>query len=141
MDIRFHSVAETQSFAEDLVKKIPLGKVIALKGDLGTGKTTFTQGFAKGLGIQDRVGSPTFKLVSEYVGKPYNLYHVDCYRLKNSVEFLNLGGENLLMPHDGVTLIEWADVIQLLLPKNAIEIKFSRLKNRPNARMINIKGI
>jgi len=141
LDIRFHSVAETQSFAEDLVKKIPLGKVIALKGDLGTGKTTFTQGFAKGLGIQDRVGSPTFKLVSEYVGKPYNLYHVDCYRLKNSVEFLNLGGENLLMPHDGVTLIEWADVIQPLLPKNAIEIKFSRLKNRPNARMINIKGI
>ena len=141
MDIRFHSVAETQSFAEDLVKKIPLGKVVALKGDLGTGKTTFTQGFAKGLGIQDRVGSPTFKLVSEYVGKPYNLYHVDCYRLKNSVEFLNLGGENLLMPHDGVSLIEWADVIQPLLPENTIEIKFSRLKNQPNVRMINIKGI
>ena len=141
MDIRFHSVAETQSFAEDLVKKIPLGKVVALKGDLGTGKTTFTQGFAKGLSIHDRVGSPTFKLVSEYIGTPYNLYHVDCYRLKDSVEFLNLGGENLLMPHDGVSLIEWADVIQPLLPKNAIEIKYSRLKNRPNARMINIKGI
>jgi tRNA A37 threonylcarbamoyladenosine biosynthesis protein TsaE len=54
---------------------------------------------------------------------------------------LNLGGENLLMPHDGVSLIEWADVIQPLLPENTIEIKFSRLKNQPNVRMINIKGI
>ena len=79
--------------------------------------------------------------MSEYVGTPYNLYHVDCYRLKDSVEFLNLGGENLLMPHDGVSLIEWADVIQPLLPENTIEIKFSRLKNQPNVRMINIKGI
>ena len=141
MNIRFRSVAETQSFAKGLAKKIPLGKVVALKGDLGTGKTTFTQGFAKGLSIHDRVGSPTFKLVSEYIGTPYNLYHVDCYRLKDSVEFLNLGGENLLMPHDGVSLIEWADVIQPLLPENTIEIKFSRLKNQPNVRMINIKGI
>ena len=65
----------------------------------------------------------------------------DFYRLKDSVEFLNLGGENLLMPHDGVSLIEWADVIQPLLPENTIEIKFSRLKNQPNVRMINIKGI
>ena len=91
--------------------------------------------------VDDDTITDSNDIVSEYVGKPYNLYHVDCYRLKNSVEFLNLGGENLLMPHDGVTLIEWADVIQPLLPKNAIEIKFSRLKNRPNARMINIKGI
>tara|TARA_B100001971_G_C18120420_1_gene499110 strand:+ start:458 stop:883 length:426 start_codon:yes stop_codon:yes gene_type:complete len=141
LNVRFCSVAETQSFAKDLAKKIPLGKVVALKGDLGTGKTTFTQGFAKGLSIHDRVGSPSFKIVSEYVGTPYNLYHVDCYRLKDSVEFLNLGGENLLMPHDGVSLIEWADVIQPLLPENTIEIKFSRLKNQPNVRMINIKGI
>ena len=79
--------------------------------------------------------------MSEYIGSPFNLYHVDCYRLKNAVEFLNLGGEDLLMPHDGVTLIEWADVIQSLLPGDVIEIKFSRLKNHPNTRIINIKGI
>ena len=79
--------------------------------------------------------------MSEYIGSPFNLYHVDCYRLKNSVEFLNLGGEDLLMPHDGVALIEWADVIQSLLPEDVIEIKFSRLKNHPNTRIINIKDI
>jgi len=136
-----NSVKETKTFAEKLSKKIKQGQVVALIGDLGSGKTTFSQGFAKGLGINQHVGSPTFKLVSEYNGSYLDLYHVDCYRLNNFEEFLNLGGENLLLPINGITLIEWADIIQELLPQETIEIKFSRVKDNPNKRLLRINGI
>ena len=104
----FYTPEETKLFAFNYAKKISNGKVIALIGNLGSGKTTFSQGFAKGLGIGDSVISPTFKLVSEYNGiRP--LYHIDCYRLESSADFLNIGGENFLNNIDGITLIEWAD--------------------------------
>lgn len=141
MEIFSNSVQETKKFAKEISKKTKQGQVVALKGDLGSGKTTFSQGFAKGLGIDQHVGSPTFKLVSEYVGSSLNLYHVDCYRLNNIQEFLNLGGENLLLPDNGITLIEWADIIQELLPKGTIEIEFSRVKDNPNKRKLRISGI
>lgn len=141
MEIFSNSVQETKKFAKEISKKIKQSQVVALKGDLGSGKTTFSQGFAKGLGIDQHVGSPTFKLVSEYVGSSLNLYHVDCYRLNSLQEFLNLGGENLLLPDNGITLIEWADIIQELLPKGTIEIEFSRVKDNPNKRKLRISGI
>ena len=141
MEIFSNSVQETKKFAKEISKKTKQGQVVALKGDLGSGKTTFSQGFAKGLGIDQHVGSPTFKLVSEYVGSSLNLYHVDCYRLNSLQEFLNLGGENLLLPDNGITLIEWADIIQELLPKGTIEIEFSRVKDNPNKRKLRISGI
>jgi tRNA threonylcarbamoyladenosine biosynthesis protein TsaE len=141
VEIFSNSVKETKKFAKEISKKIKQSQVVALKGDLGSGKTTFSQGFAKGLGIDQHVGSPTFKLVSEYVGSSLNLYHVDCYRLNSLQEFLNLGGENLLLPDNGITLIEWADIIQELLPKGTIEIEFSRVKDNPNKRKLRISGI
>jgi|TARA_B110000438_G_scaffold9139_1_gene9192 tRNA threonylcarbamoyladenosine biosynthesis protein TsaE len=141
LEVVCNSVKETKTFAEELSKKIKQGQVVALIGDLGSGKTTFSQGFAKGLGIDQHVGSPTFKLVSEYNGSYLDLYHVDCYRLNNFEEFLNLGGENLLLPNKGITLIEWADIIQELLPQETIEINFSRVKDNPNKRLLRINGI
>tara|TARA_B110000196_G_C21151106_1_gene669752 strand:- start:3696 stop:4136 length:441 start_codon:yes stop_codon:yes gene_type:complete len=141
LEVVCNSVKETKTFAEELSKKIKQGQVVALIGDLGSGKTTFSQGFAKGLGIDQHVGSPTFKLVSEYNGSYLDLYHVDCYRLNNFEEFLNLGGENLLLPNNGITLIEWADIIQELLPQETIEINFSRVKDNPNKRLLRINGI
>ena len=141
MEIHCNSEFETKNFASRLAKKIKSGSVIALNGDLGSGKTTFSQGFAKGLGVDQHVGSPTFKLVSEYYGSKMKLYHVDCYRLNSSEEFLNLGGENLLLPHDGVTLIEWANIIEELLPLDMIEIKFSRFKDNTTKRLLHISGI
>jgi tRNA threonylcarbamoyladenosine biosynthesis protein TsaE len=141
VEIFSNSVQETKKFAKEISKKTKQGQVVALKGDLGSGKTTFSQGFAKGLEIDQHVGSPTFKLVSEYVGSSLNLYHVDCYRLNSLQEFLNLGGENLLLPDNGITLIEWADIIQELLPKGTIEIEFSRVKDNPNKRKLRISGI
>ena len=141
MEVICNSVEETKKFASRLSNEFKKGQVVALKGDLGSGKTTFSQGIAEGLGIEQHVGSPTFKLVSEYVGEVLKLYHVDCYRLNNYNEFLNLGGENLLLPDNGITLIEWANIIQELLPEDVIEIVFSRVKGEPNKRLLKIRGI
>ena len=141
MEVICNSVQETKIFASRLSKKFQKGQVIALKGDLGSGKTTFSQGIAEGLGIEQHVGSPTFKLVSEYVVEDLKLYHVDCYRLNNFEEFLNLGGENLLLPDNGITLIEWANIIQELLSEDVIEIIFSRVKGEPNKRLLKIRGM
>ena len=141
MEINCKSADETKNFAIKIAKKIKVGSVIALNGDLGSGKTTFSQGFAKGLGVNQHVGSPTFKLVSEYSGSTMKLYHVDCYRLNSSEEFLNLGGENLLLPHDGITLIEWANLIEEILPLDSIEIKFLRFKDNKTKRLLRIDGI
>ena len=136
-----NSMDETQTFAHQFAQQIPVGSVVALIGNLGTGKTTFTQGFAKSLGIEERVGSPTFKLVSEYEGSPHNLYHIDAYRLDNGLDFLNIGGEVFLIPKEAVTLIEWADIIKKILPSNVITINFSILDGYPNSRQIEIIGI
>ena len=96
MIIQCQSVEETQNLAKKLAKKISQGSIISLIGDLGTGKTTFTKGFAKQLGIEDHVTSPTFKLVSEYQGEKYKLYHIDAYRMDGPNDFLNIGGEEYL---------------------------------------------
>ena len=141
MEVICNSVEETKKFASRLSNEFKKGQVVALKGDLGSGKTTFSQGIAEGLGIEQHVGSPTFKLVSEYVGEVLKLYHVDCYRLNNYNEFLNLGGENLLLPDNGITLIEWANIIQELWPEDVIEIIFSRVKGEPNKRLLKIRGM
>ena len=90
-----------------------------LYGKAGTGKTTFVQGLAMAIGIKERVGSPTFKLVSEYEGKDYVLYHIDAYRLEGVNDFLNIGGEEYLKPRKGITLIEWADIIEEIFDDGA----------------------
>ncbi|MBC8215001.1 MAG: tRNA (adenosine(37)-N6)-threonylcarbamoyltransferase complex ATPase subunit type 1 TsaE [Candidatus Marinimicrobia bacterium] len=135
-----HSLEETQKFAASLAKKLPTGTIVALIGNLGSGKTTFTQGFAKGLGVKDAIGSPTFKLVSQYDGENSVLYHIDCYRLKNSSDFLNIGGEMYLIPEDGYTLIEWADIIEDILPEEALRLQFDRIPGKSEERMIAIMG-
>ena len=133
----FNTPEETKLFASNYAKKISNGKVIALIGNLGSGKTTFSQGFAKGLGIGDSVISPTFKLVSEYNGiRP--LYHIDCYRLESSADFLNIGGENFLNNIDGITLIEWADRMKDIWLDDWIIIYFDRDESDEHTRHISI---
>ena len=140
MEILCASVEETKRFAYDFAKKIEQGTVISLNGGLGAGKTTFAQGFARGMGIKQHVGSPTFKLVSEYIGNRMNLYHVDCYRLNGISDFLNMGGETLLLPENGVCLFEWASIIEEILPKDIIIIEFTIFKDYPEMRRLNIYG-
>ena len=137
--LTFKSPEETKSFASSYARKISNGSIIALIGNLGAGKTTFSQGFALGLGINESVVSPTFKLVSEYHGKRV-LNHIDCYRLESSSDFLNIGGENFLNTSDGITIIEWADRIKDIWLDDWIIIYFDRDENDSNVRHIKIGG-
>ncbi len=130
------SLDETKELAAKIAEEISGENVIALIGGLGTGKTAFAQGFAKAMGIKEAVGSPTFKLISEYEGKKSWLYHIDCYRLKNAQQFINIGGEEYLVPDKGITLIEWADIIKEILPNNTIVINFKRIIGKSNHREI-----
>ncbi len=130
------SPAETKRLAATITKELPLNNVVGLIGNLGTGKTAFTQGFAKAMGIKEAVGSPTFKLISEYEGAKSWLYHIDCYRLKNSQQFINIGGDDYLAPVNGLTLIEWADIIADILPINSVIINFNRISGKTEYREI-----
>ena len=135
------SVEETQDLAKKLAKNINPGITISLIGDLGTGKTTFTKGFAWQMGIKDHVTSPTFKLISEYQGKKYKLNHIDAYRMNGAEDFLNIGGEEYLISKDSITIIEWGDLLNDLLPSKTIRVNFERIKSPKESRKIEILGI
>ena len=135
------SIEDTQKVAKNLAKKTPPGSVIGLIGELGAGKTTFTKGFAKQMGVKDHVTSPTFKLVSEYKGKKYVLNHVDAYRMEGPIDFLNIGGEEYLTSKNSITIIEWADLLIDLLSSETITVHFKRIKIPRESRRIEIKGI
>lgn len=137
-EVKFHSPKETMDFAKKFVSKCVNGTVIALIGQLGSGKTTFAKGLAKGLKIQQTVGSPTFKLVSEYKGVHTVLYHIDCYRLQSLKDFLNIGGEDYLFFSNGITVIEWAEKIMPILPNRTIVINFRRIQGESHGRIIKI---
>jgi tRNA threonylcarbamoyladenosine biosynthesis protein TsaE len=138
--INLDSISATQKFASEMATKIQNPCVIAMTGDLGSGKTTFTQGFARGMGIKDNVGSPTFKLVSEYKGEHLLLNHVDCYRLENEKDFFNIGGEKYLEPDGAITIIEWSEKITNVIPRDAIIIDFKRIPEKPDVRILMIEG-
>ncbi|THE09630.1 tRNA (adenosine(37)-N6)-threonylcarbamoyltransferase complex ATPase subunit type 1 TsaE [Bacillus timonensis] len=109
----------TENFSYSLAKKLGPGDVITLEGDLGAGKTTFTKGLAKGLGITRTVNSPTFTIIKEYHGR-IPLYHMDVYRLEHSDEDL---GFDEYFEGDGVTVVEWAHLIEDRLPIDRLTIK------------------
>ena len=135
------SIEDTQKVAKNLAKKTPPGSVIALIGELGAGKTTFTKGFAREMGVKDPVTSPTFKLVSEYKGKKYVLNHVDAYRMEGPMDFLNIGGEEYLTAKNSITIIEWGDLLSDLLSEETITVHFKRIKIPKESRRIEIRGI
>jgi len=119
------SIDETVALGAQLAKKLRRGDIVALIGDLGAGKTVFTKGIAKGLGVRNvrYVNSPTFVIIKEHKGK-IPLYHLDLYRLDHSSV---IDAENFeeYFYGDGVTVIEWADKIRRLLPKKYIEVRLS----------------
>ena len=141
MNFLCESIEETQKVAKNLAKKTPPGTVIALVGELGAGKTTFTKGFARQMGVKDPVTSPTFKLVSEYKGKKYVLNHVDAYRMEGPMDFLNIGGEEYLTAKNSITIIEWGDLLSDLLSEETITVHFKRIKIPKESRRIEIRGI
>lgn len=131
------SFLRTKNIARALAKTIVEGqpargaRVLALVGELGSGKTTFTQGFAKGLGIKGRILSPTFILLKEFRIRHVffrTLYHIDCYRLDNPVqELLSLGFKKIIADPHTIVVIEWADRIKKILPKNILWITFKHM--------------
>ena len=101
--------------------------VVALSGELGAGKTTFIQGFLRALGVKRRITSPTFLIFKSYTlnAKPYTLvYHIDCYRLKNEKEILELGFKEIISSPENIVAVEWPERIKKVLPKNTIFINF-----------------
>lgn len=116
------SAAETQAVAEKLATLVKPGTVITLNGDLGAGKTTFTQGFAKGLGVTRNVNSPTFTIMKQYQGR-LPLYHMDVYRLEDTGD--DIGLEEYING-DGVAIVEWSNLIESSLPAERLGIVIER---------------
>lgn len=108
---------ETREFALDLAKSLVPGDVLALVGDLGTGKTALTSYIAEGLGIKRRVNSPTFTIVKEYTEGRLPMYHFDVYRVNDPDELFNIGIDEYFYG-EGVCVVEWADLIGDILPEN-----------------------
>jgi len=119
-----HSAAETFEFGRQLAEKLQAGDVLALTGELGSGKTCLVKGIAAGLGVTQEVTSPTFTIIHEYRGGRLPLVHVDLYRLDKLSEAVNIGIEDYLNG-PGVTVIEWAERIESLLPANTQRIRLS----------------
>ena len=120
--IRTTSLEQTQDIAYKIGKWVSNGMILTLEGDLGAGKTTFTKGLAKGLGINRNVNSPTFNIIKEYQGR-IPLYHMDVYRLESGGDYIGL--DDYLFG-DGVCVIEWAIRIEDLLPMERLDIKIFR---------------
>ncbi len=123
----FESVNEeaTYRYAFNMGKEAKPGEVIALTGDLGTGKTVFCKGFAKGLGIEEIVSSPTFTLLQEYESGRLPLHHFDVYRIGDISEMDETGYDDCVYG-EGVTLIEWAELIDEILPEKLIRINIEK---------------
>ena len=107
---------ETREFGLKLAEELRTGDVLALIGDLGTGKTALTGYIAQGLGISDNIVSPTFTIVREYTDGRLPLYHFDVYRLADSEEMFDIGAEEYFYEKGGVCVIEWADIVEDILP-------------------------
>lgn len=116
---------ETQAFGEQIGQTASAGTVIALIGDLGTGKTTLTKSIARGLGVTETVTSPTFNIIREYRSGRIPLYHFDVYRITDPDEMYELGYEEYFYG-DGLCVVEWADMIEELLPEDAVVIHIDR---------------
>jgi tRNA threonylcarbamoyladenosine biosynthesis protein TsaE len=115
-----NSSEETLEIAKRLSEKVKKSDVVTLEGDLGAGKTTFTKGLAKGLGIKRNVNSPTFTIIKEYKDGRLPLYHMDVYRLEDADEDL---GFDEYFHGDGITVVEWAHLIEDQLPSERLDIK------------------
>lgn len=130
------SEIETHALAEKIARTLSGGEAILLSGTLGAGKTTFTKGLAKALGVQKTVVSPTFTIIKEYKGTSLMLYHIDMYRIEDEDEIYELGIEELYQK-DSVTVIEWNKMEEL--PEKVIRINISVIGE--NEREWEVEGI
>lgn len=134
-----NSEQETEELGARLAERLEPGAVIAFTGDLGTGKTAFTRGLARGLGISDRVTSPTFTIVNEYEGGRLPLFHFDMYRLGSSDELFDIGWEDYLA-RGGVCAVEWSENVSDALEEGSVLVEIRR-GARDNQRVIAVEGV
>ena len=138
MEYLSHSPEETERIGEALGRTLQPGCVVAFRGGLGMGKTAFTRGLAQGLGIADRVTSPTFNIVNEYEGGRLPLFHFDLYRLGGADELFDIGWEDYLT-RGGVCAVEWSEQVSGALPEDAVLVDIAR-GDGENDRIITITG-
>lgn len=126
MIFQTNSEQETEAVGESFVKTLPEGAVVALYGGLGAGKTAFVRGMARGLGLTDRVSSPTFTIVNEYLGGARPLFHFDMYRLGGPEELFGIGWDDYLS-RGGVIAVEWSENVEAAFEGNELRVRLTRL--------------
>ena len=132
-----NSESDTMTFANKLASKIHNGDIIVLTGELGAGKTKFTEGFLSYFGLENEILSPTFTIVNEYRNKEQAIFHFDVYRLEDVDEFYEIGGEEYF--DKGICIIEWGETIEDILPEKYIKITFEKDSLDENKRILNIE--
>ena len=138
MQIISNSVEETERLGSELAASLPAGSIVAFTGDLGAGKTAFVRGMARGLGITERVTSPTFTIVNEYEGGSRPLFHFDLYRLGAADELFDIGWEDYLA-RGGICAVEWSERAAEAM-EGCISVDISR-GNHDGQRIITIGGV
>lgn len=137
-----HSEADTRAFAASFATQLRRGDVVALTGELGAGKTQFVKGVCKAFGVREHIASPTFVILNRYTGRDQQgrellLFHLDLYRVKSLEEIYDIGFEEFFYG-DGIVMIEWAELLQDLLPARRFDIRLS-LGTNENERRIDIE--
>lgn len=139
-DYQFTSTnsSETLNFAKKIAPFLEKGSILVLTGDLGAGKTKFTEGILTYFGLQDEISSPTFTIVNEYHPKDISIFHFDVYRLTDSSEFTEIGGEEYF--EKGICLMEWGETILEVLPPHYLQIQFEKGKEE-NTRILTLHAL
>jgi len=135
IDYTSNNLNDTLNISYEFAKYLKQTDVVVLNGELGSGKTVFVKGIAKYFGLEDEVSSPTFTIVNEYINDEINLYHFDVYRLETEQQFTDTIGTEYF--ENGISIIEWGNIIKNILPKNTIYIDI--LKIDDNTRNILIR--
>lgn len=131
------SEEDTKQFAKNFAKDLKQGDIIVLSGELGSGKTKFTEGILSYFGLENEISSPTFTVVNEYHKGDIHIYHFDIYRLEGIDEFYAIGGEDYF--NDGICIIEWGEMLEPILPKGYIKITFEKNDVQLDERKLIIK--
>lgn len=138
MEYISYSTEDTERFGQRLAACLQPGDVVAYRGDLGAGKTAFTRGIAQGLGVTERVTSPTYTIVNEYLSGRIPLFHFDMYRLSSEEELFDIGWEDYLS-RGGVCAVEWSENVQAAM-EGAICVRIDKLPQEPDKRIITVTG-
>lgn len=128
---------DTKNFAKSLASHLTKNDIIVLTGELGSGKTKFVEGILSHFGLENEISSPTFTIVNEYQKNQIKIYHFDVYRLEDSSEFYEIGGEEYF--ENGICLIEWGELMEDVLPKEYLHITITKEDKNENIRILHIE--